>query len=657
MNQLYYYNVLVEKPFSNYFTYSCKEMVEIGSIVSVPFNRSVVNGLVVSKVEKLSIDERKIKEIAEIYDFKITPQYLTFIKFCANYNMAPEGLFLKMMLSQISVLKKFSKYEMETPLLEDLDKKLATLSSKQQNVLESIKEQIDKFEVSVLQGVTGSGKTEVYLHLAAEIIQKGGQVLIMLPEIALGSQLVQRYEERLGIKPLIWNSQEGEKSKKITWYNGVIKKYPLIVGARSSLFIPYSNLKLIIIDEEHDSSFKQEEGVIYNARDMAVVLAKNLNIPLVLASATPSIETLYNAKHGKYKLYEITSRFGGVSLPEIEIVDTLQNKLEKGKFISKQAKEQIFSEIKKGKQVLIYLNRRGYAPVSFCSSCGHKYECPKCSANLVKHKFNDFLICHYCGYKSGDIKSCISCGVETDIFAYGPGVERIEEELKADFPDMNILVFSSDTLKPKEVESTVNKIKNGEFDIIVGTQMITKGFHFPKLSTVLILDFDWSIKGFDLRAHEKAYQALYQVSGRAGREKERGKVLIQTMEPENYLIDTLKNCTHKNFIEQELQERELAKMPPTSNIGLINFEATHENTIIKYTRELSKIRVESPDIKVLGPTPSPIFKLRGKFRYRFVVIAYSKGGKLQNFIASWLNSVPKPRSLKIKIDIDPINFS
>lgn len=659
MNQRYFYNILLTRPFTNLFTYSSDSKLDKGQVVKVPFNRGSCNGVICTEVSDLSIDINKVKDISEGLDYRIKSKYLDFMKFCAQYNMVHKGNILKMMISHIDALKKPSRYLKEVEGIENVDKKLVELNDEQTKVFEAIFANIYKFNVSVLQGVTGSGKTEVYLNLAAEIIKKGGQVLILLPEIALGSQLIQRYKERLGIEPLVWNSQEGQKSKKITWYNSVIKNYPLIVGARSALFLPYNNLKMIIVDEEHDQSFKQEEGAVYNARDMSVVLAKYLDIPLILSSATPSIETIYNVRKDKYSLYKISSRFGGSVLPEIEIIDTKKEKLEKGRFISDRALEAIREVIENGNQVLLYLNRRGYAPVSFCGSCGYKYECPKCSANLVKHKHNNFLQCHYCGHKTEPIKSCVNCGVEGEIFNYGPGVERIQDEISEVIPDAKTLLFSSDSLKANEVSNVVEDIRSGNYNIIIGTQMITKGFHFPKLKVVLILDFDWSIKGFDLRAHEKVYQSLYQVSGRAGREGDRGKVLVQTMEPDNYLLEILKECTHAEFVDEEISDREHAKMPPVSSIGLVNFEAFSEKTIIGYMRDLvNKVeRLAINDIKVLGPSPTPIFKLRNKFRYRFVVISYKKGSDLQNFIAKWLNSTPKPKSLKIKIDIDPISFS
>jgi len=657
MSSLHYYNILITKPFNRPFTYGSEHVLNIGDLVMVNFNHREIIGVVESRVEQVDIDKAKIKPILEVLEFKIPPHYMQFLKFCSQYNMVEMGSFLKMMLSHAEVLKKFEKYVLDDIVMDDIKKSLASLNDEQNTIYHSISEQINKFSVSVLQGVTGSGKTEVYLNLAAEIIKNGGQVLILLPEIALGSQLIERYEERLGIKPLIWNSKEGNKSKKITWYNSVIKNYPLIVGARSALFVPMKNLKMIIIDEEHDQSFKQEEGVHYNARDMAVLLAKLLEIPLLLASATPSIETIFNAKNGKYDLYEIKSRYGNATLPDIKIIDTSKEKLDSGVFISKTAIKTINEQLEQKQQILIYLNRRGYAPVSFCGGCGFKYECPSCTANLVKHKYNEVLICHYCGYKSCKIKECPNCKITDDIFAYGPGVERIEEEVKSTFPDARVLVFSSDTTKQASVKNLVKEIKDGEYDIIIGTQMITKGFHFPKLSTVLILDFDWSVKGFDLRAHEKAYQSLYQVSGRAGREEKKGQVLVQTIEPDSHLLEVLKNNSHREFVDTELSEREMANMPPYSSIGIVNFEANYENTILRYTRELDDNIFDMEGVRILGPSQAPIFKLKNKFRYRYILVSNSKNNKLQSYIAKWLNMTPKPRQVKVKIDIDPMSFS
>ena len=645
-------DILLTKPFDHPFTYLAPEDVKLGDYVKVPFRNEESIGVVWSESKEGKF--KNIKEVIKVYtDFNYPEPMRKFTDWVAKYNMAEVGKILKMSLSAVGVIEKPDRYK--TPLKEGV-KNLATLSKEQSDVVAQISAQ-KKFKVHVIDGVTGSGKTEVYLHLIDEVIKSGGQALVLLPEIVLTSQLITRFKERLGIDPCDWHSELGTKTRKQNWLAAANGEGKFFVGARSGLFLPFKNLKLIIVDEEHDQSFKQEEGVIYNARDMAIIRAKEENIPILLCSATPSVETIHNVRLKKYKEYKLPSRYGVAVMPEVKLIDMHKQMMPKGKWISAALKEEMIRTYNQGKQSLLFLNRRGYAPATYCGSCHEKVGCPNCNFLLVEHRNKKILQCHYCGHKVPPITQCPFCGSSEKIYSLGPGVERIAEEVSTILPQARVAILASDTTPDrKNISELIDDITNHKVDIIVGTQMITKGLHFPQLHLVGVIDAEGGIFGCDIRAVERTYQLLHQVSGRAGREKDKGIVLLQTYEPESHLLKNLVAGNANEFIRAELDDREVANMPPFSRLALITATSSNELTNMKYMQELAKHAPEVEGVKILGPSPSPLFVLRRKFRHRFVIVA-NKNINIQKLIAEWIKNGPALRSIKLKIDIDPISFA
>ncbi len=535
----------------------------------------------------------------------------------------------------------------------------AELSEEQKEVARKILQKVEKasYSVNVLEGLPGSGKTEVYFEIINKMILQKKQVLIMLPEIGLSSQWLERFQQRFAVKPYEWHSNVSKASKDKIWkgvLNGDIK---VIVGTRSSLFLPFRNLGLIILDEEHDSSFKQEEQMIYNARDMAIVRGKMEGIPVLLCSATPSIETEYNVMIGKYNHFKLSTRFNQSSLPEISIIDLKEEKLEKGESISKTLQENMKKTLSKGEQVLLFLNRRGFAPITLCTECGYEFKCDNCSANLVEHKSRGKMLCHYCGKSSHLVEFCPSCNAVGNIRNYGVGVEKIKEEVEKLFPEKQIFVASSDTIKNVyDAEVFIKKVENREIDIIIGTQLISKGYDFPMITLVGIIDGEPSGLNSELKAMEKSWQIFYQVAGRAGRGKTKGTVMLQTYNKNNFFIEYLKNYDREGFVKQEIENRELAQMPPFTNLAGVIVQGVNRQTTLDFCYEISKkIRKDYKGFSIIGPSEAPIFKLRGKFRYRFLITAH-KNLKIQSIIALWLKNIKLPSNIKVIVDIDPVNF-
>jgi len=644
--------VLLPKPFDTPFTYLAPVSAKVGMFVKAPFRNQNLIGVIWNDSPKDSA--MKLKEVAVLYDSYTMPDSMRkFIEWVAKYNLAEVGKILKMSLSAAGVLDKPLRYALESEIIDD---KLATLSPDQAKAYEDIKHQED-FQVHVIDGVTGSGKTEVYLHLIKDIINNGQQVLVLLPEIVLTSQLTQRFEERLGIKPLEWHSELGVKKRKQNWLAALDGSGKFFVGARSALFLPYKNLRIIVVDEEHDASFKQEEGVVYNARDMAVIRAKEEGIPLLLCSATPSIETIYNVKSGKYIEHKLPSRYGTSVLPEVRIIDMIKQDCPKGQWISQALRDEIQTTFKNNKQSLLFLNRRGYAPTTYCGNCHEKVSCPNCNFAMVEHRNKNVMQCHYCGHKTVTITKCPTCGSDERIYHLGPGVERIAEEVQEFMPEARISILSSDqTPSRDEISEVINDITDHKVDIIIGTQMITKGLHFPQLHLVGVIDAEGGIFGCDIRAVERTYQLLHQVAGRAGRMKDKGLVLLQTNEPESELLKNLVDNNIEGFIAAELKDREVANMPPFSKLAIITVSSKFEVNNMRYLHDLIRLSPESDDVKILGPSPCPMFVLRGQYRHR-VIVQTSKQFNIQQYIKVWLAKLPNPKFVKVKVDIDPINFS
>ena len=507
-----------------------------------------------------------------------------------------------------------------------------------------------------MDGVTGSGKTEVYFQAILNTLKQKKQVLVLLPEIYLSTEWNFRFKQNFGFDPLIWHSNLSKKIRKETWFKVNRGDNNAIVGARSALFLPFSNLGLIIIDEEHDNSFKQEEGVLYNARDMALIRAKIEKIPIILSTATPSMETWSNSQNNKFSYVKLSERIGIAKMPEIRIVDMREANLDYNKWISHSLKDKISENLVNKNLSLLFLNRRGYAPLKLCNSCGHRLKCRNCESWLVEHKKDNILICHQCGITQKFENKCKSCGEEETLISCGPGVERIEEEIMGYFPEVKIEILSSDTVKnPQAMSALLEKIQNSEIDIIIGTQMISKGHNFKNLTLVGIIDADMSLSGGDLRASEKAFQVLHQVSGRAGRENKKGIVLIQTYDPENQVIEALKKNNRDNFLTMEKDFRKVANLPPFGRLVSIIISSKDQYKLERFGNTLKDFAPNFENISILGPAPAPIFYLRGKFRYRFL-IKTKKEINIQKVIKIWLQNTKLPSAIKLVIDIEPYSF-
>jgi len=514
-----------------------------------------------------------------------------------------------------------------------------------------------KVKPILLDGVTGSGKTEVYFYAIAEAVARGQQVLVLLPEIALTHQWFARFEQTFGAQPTAWHSRMTPVAKARAWQAVARGAAPVVVGARSALFLPFKNLGLIIVDEEHDPSYKQEDGVLYHARDMAVVRAHFEQIPIVLASATPSLETLENVKNGKYETLHLPERFGSAGLPSVELVDMRIHPPERGNFLSPLVRAEMLATLARGEQVLLFLNRRGYAPLMLCRACGHRFQCSHCSAWLVVHGKNR-LECHHCGHRETMPQTCPSCHAEHDkLAACGPGVERIAEEARDMFADVDgvemptLAVLSSDESIALE---TWNQIERGEVDILVGTQMVAKGHHFPRLTFVVVVDADVGLSGADLRAGERSYQLLHQLAGRAGRGALAGKVFIQTYEPDHPVMKSL--CAHDRdkLMALEAKERKAGAWPPFGQLAAILLDGVNEANVRAAGQQLAKSAPADDRLTVLGPAPAPLSKLRGQYRYRLLVKA-APGIHLQRTLRGWL-SAQKFSGVRIKIDVNPYYF-
>lgn len=647
-------SVLFPTPLGCY-DYMSPEELPAGTFVLAPFGRKKIMGVVWDKAPNTHLDKSKIKEILSVLPYRPLPlETIQFVNWVSAYTLAPLGAVLKMAL-----LTEFEKESKKPISFHTPDPKHKTLSfsDSQLSAVEQFQDQIGKgFSVSLLDGVTGSGKTEVYFEAVASALSQGGQILVLLPEITLTTAWLERFEKRFGVKPALWHSGITQKQRRDTWQAILKGEAKVIVGARSALFLPYEKLDLIIVDEEHDQSFKQEDGVLYQARDMAVVRAKIASCPIILASATPSIESYCNVLAGKYHHIELSERFAGAVLPDIRLVDMREKEKGTVRFISPALKELIEENIKKKEQTLLFLNRRGYAPLMLCRACGERIKCPHCAAFLVEHKKRNILQCHHCGYTKRIPKECPTCGQTETLVACGPGVERIHEEAQNLFPNARLCVVTSDTLNnPKEFSLLLEKIKNNEIDILIGTQILAKGHHFSNLTLVGVIDADMGLSGGDLRAGERTFQLLHQVTGRAGREQKKGTAVLQTYVPDNLVIQSLKNNDRQTFLEQEMMTRELLQMPPFGQLAAFILSGKNEQAVVDTAKKIAATAPFLDGLDVLGPTPAPIALLRGKYRYRLLVKAH-KEVKMQNILSQWMNKVIIPSNVSLRIDINPYSF-
>ena len=649
------YPILLPNIFNYPFTYESNLDLKIGEYVSVPFGKNKLTGVVWDKLE--DNEQKKFKLKKTFKKLKVKPLKKTTINFLnwfSEYNIIPKGMALKLMLLSNNAIEDNIKNNFQV-FESNIKNNSIELSEDQKKSLKEMVILNNKFRVHVLQGTTGSGKTFVYFEALKSIIKKGFQGLILLPEIGLTGQFEQKFVEYFGFNPAVWHSGISKKKKEIIW-NGISNgKIQVIIGARSSLFLPFKKLGIIIVDEEHDQSFKQDEGITYNARDMAIARASFENIPINLITAVPSVETYENIKKGKYGLSRLNQRYQNASLPNYEIINLNNSKLEKQSWLSNEIIKKVNSHLEKKDQVLFFLNRRGFSPHVLCNKCYTSFSCPNCSINLVYHKNKGNLLCHYCGYKSHLKRDCSKEGNCEFIFS-GPGVERISDEVKRKFPDKKIEIFSSDTMNKKDSMDKLDKIIKNETNILVGTQLISKGFHFPSLNCIVVVDIDLSSQGYDLRGAEKNLQLYHQLSGRAGRTGKPATVYFQTYNQDTKMIDDITNKNPDIFLERELEIRKKNKLPPFQRF--ISLILTGENEHKLETEALGfKNFIENKiEGKVLGPVNSPIFRLKKKFRVRLLIRGI-KSMKVQNSIAKIIPNYKFAAGIKLSVDVDPINFN
>ena len=647
--------ILLPNIFNHPFTYESNLNLKVGDYVIVPFGKSKITGVVWDEFEKKNNRNFRIKSVLKKLNVSpLKKNTIKFLNWFSEYNIIPKGLALKLVLLSSNAVEKFSK-DTYINFESNIRNNSIKLSEEQKKSLKKMNISNQKFRVHVLQGTTGSGKTMVYFEALKEIINKGFQGLILLPEIGLTGQFEKKFLEFFGFTPAVWHSGISKKKKEIIWSgiaNGEIK---VVIGARSSLFLPFKKLGLIIVDEEHDQSFKQDEGVTYNARDMAISRASFENIPINLVTAVPSIETYENVKKGKYSISRLEQRYQNASLPNYEIINLNETKLEKQSWLSKKIIDKVNSHLDKNDQVLFFLNRRGFSPHVLCNKCFNSYSCPNCSINLVYHKNKNNLLCHYCGFKTSLKRVCLKEGDCEFIFS-GPGVERISEEVKKNFPSKKIEIFSSDTMNKKDSSAKLEKIINNEIQILVGTQLISKGFHFPSLNCIVVVDIDLSTQGHDLRGAEKNLQLYHQLSGRAGRTGKPATVYFQTYNTNTKMISDLTNSNPDIFLDRELDIRRQNKLPPFQRFISLILTGDNESKLEKEAFDFKNFIEKKVEGRVLGPVSAPIFRLKRKFRIR-LLIRGSKSLKLQNSIAKIIPSYKFSSGIKLSVDVDPINFN
>ena len=535
------------------------------------------------------------------------------------------------------------------------------LTKAQQNAANMLAAKVGNgFSVTLLDGVTGSGKTEVYFEAIAEALAQGKQVLVMVPEISLTTQWLSRFERRFGVIPAKWHSNLSNRERADVWKAIVENRAKVIIGARSALYLPYTNLGLIVVDESHDSSYKQEDMVNYQGRDMAVVRGKLEQFPIILSTATPALETLHNVEEKKYDCVRLTSRFAEAQLPEIKVLDLKKDKPIKGawgvSWLAPSLVEALKTNLDKGEQSMLFLNRRGYAPLTICRDCGHRIQCPHCTAWLTEHRNSKSLICHHCGYSMPIPKLCPECKSESGLTACGPGVERVAEEVKMRFPSARIKIISSDiTSSMVEVSTIIHEMEQGQVDILIGTQILAKGHHFPSLTLVGIVDADLGLMGSDLRASERTYQLLSQVSGRAGRGDKKGTVYLQTLYPDNAVLKALLKNNREEFLRLEKDSRRILRMPPYGKLAAIVVSGTNQEATEKTATWLGQLAPNNEYITTLGPAPAPIYMLRNKYRYR-LLLKTARNIPIQQLIKEWLSKITIPSNVRVSIDIDPYSF-
>ena len=712
-------NVLVPYPVDRPYSYAVPDgmILAPGDYVTVPLGPRQVAGIVWDGAVS---DNKKLKMILARHDLPPLPDVARrFTEWVAHYNMAPLGFVLKMTLAVPGALEKLPAVigyiagnvrahslsparqrvletvrdglprrpaalaeaakcttgvvtgmaklgllravEMPVPApcnTPDIERDGVKLSAAQDGAAYTVRQFVDdrQFQAALLDGVTGAGKTEVYFEAVAQALRAGRQALILLPEIALSNAFLDRFRARFACAPALWHSGLTPAQRKLTWRGVAVGETRVVVGARSALFLPYADLGVIVVDEEHDPAYKQEDGVIYHARDMAVVRAHLGHIPIVLVSATPSLETISNVWAGRYRHLHLPDRHGGAKLPKMHVIDMKADKPARQHFLSPCLVQAVRENFEGGGQSLLFLNRRGYAPLTLCRTCGHRMNCPRCTAWLVEHKRHNRLECHHCGYHVPVPTVCPSCGDAGSFAACGPGVERILEEVRELFPAARTVVLASDTAATQdELRTVLNDIRDHQYDIIIGTQIIAKGHHFPKLTLVGVVDADLGLQGGDLRAAERTFQLLHQVAGRAGRDELPGHVYLQTWLPHNKVMQALSHHQRDDFLEAESQERDAAHMPPFTRLAGVIVQGRDEAQVRDAAQALARQAPHAQGLQTLGPAEAPFYRLRGNYRRRLLVRA-DKEINVQKYIETWLAQVKLPSAVRVIVDIDPQSF-
>ena len=648
-------SILIPNIFNHPFTYQNKSTkLAKGDFVKVPFGSSLVTGVVWDYFEETN-KNFKMKSVVEVLDVpRMKSSMIKFVNWFSLYNLVPLGMSLRLVMFNKTAVEKIENKNFDQFKSIGISKKYL-LNFEQKKCLEEISNKSINFNVHVIDGVTGSGKTLVYFSRVKELINKGYQALIMLPEIGLTSQFQKRFFNFFNFEPAIWHSDVTKKNKRIIWRGVVENKIKAVVGARSSLFLPFKKLGIIIVDEEHDSSYKQDEGVMYNARDMAISRASFENIPINLITSIPSVETFNNILNKKYSTSILKKRYKNASLPKFEIIDLNLKKIPKRSWIASETIKKVSAHLEQGDQILFFLNRRGFAPFVICKKCHSKFLCPNCSVNINYHKSKNTLLCHYCGFKSSLNRKC-NDNSSCDFIFCGPGVERIAEELKIQFPKKKISIFSSDTLKKKDSKIIIDKIENRKIDILVGTQLISKGFHFAKLNCIVVVDADFSSHGYDLRSAEKNIQLYHQLSGRAGRENVKSTIYFQTYTPKDEMFKNIANKNTHIFLNKEIELRKKNKLPPFYRFisFIVNGKRENETEIeaLKLKKYLSKYLKQ----EILGPVNAPIFRINKKFRCR-LLLRVPKKNIIQKQLNLCMDKIKLNAGIKLTVDVDPISFN
>ena len=706
-------------PFSKTFDYLCFDDVSEGDVVSIQFGKIATFGIVKEVLEVPEKTEFALKEVNFVLLRGVfSSKLLKLVEMASKYHIGSIGMFLRLCFPfskfripeikeevefEISLSKEANENSLRSKMwrelwellkgggkialnsikippselskitskglleLSKLEQKakqsvnLATLSQPQKEAFKVVKDFLESgFKAFLLNGETGSGKTEVYFHLIYEVIKKGGQVLLTLPEIALSSAILSRFKERFGFDAILWHSSVSEKRRILNFMQIVSGEAKVVIGTRSAIFLPFKNLKLIIVDEEHDGSYKQEETIIYNGRDMAVMRGFIFNIPILLGSATPSIETYNNTQNGKYAEVKLENRFFVSQMPKITVVDMKEEKMPKTQFISTTLKTKMMEVINSGGQAMFFLNRRGYAPIVLCSSCGERVKCKFCDVHLTEHRIEGRLKCHHCGYTKEKPQVCEACCAEDSMKVMGAGVERIQEELCQILPQNQVVLLTSDTLSSQtKTREVIGKIESGEAKVIVGTQVVSKGYHFPNLKFVGVLDADFGLNIEDFRAFEKTFQLLYQVAGRTGREKADGEVYIQTFDPKNKVLFSIVNYDKSGFYALELEARRKFKLPPFSKQIAFVISGDEKQEALEFAKKLTvELEKEFKGLEgfsLFGPSVPIISFLRNRHRFRILILS-TKYFQLQEKILKVLDFVKTPKSITVKVDVDPISF-